>query len=67
MIQDFPGEGTVVQPARATWDTGYFQEALYSKALEELGYEVLNHNEMSWRVRLASSIASMSKNGIPPQ
>ncbi len=46
VIKDFPGEGTVVQPARATWDTGYFQEALYSKALEELGYKVLDHQEL---------------------
>lgn len=30
----------VVQPARATWNTGYFQEALVSRGLSELGYEV---------------------------
>ena len=35
-----------VQPARATWDTGYFQEAVYSLALEELGFKVLDHKEM---------------------
>lgn len=28
VINDLPGEGVQVQPARATWDTGYFQEAL---------------------------------------
>ncbi len=41
-----PGSGIVVQPARASWDTGYFSEAVYSKALEALGYEVLAHREL---------------------
>ena len=41
-----PGSGVVIKPARATWDTGYFSEALYSRALEALGYEVLEHMEM---------------------
>jgi len=35
-----PGEGVTVQPARATWTTGYFQEALYSRGLEHLGFTV---------------------------
>lgn len=35
-----PGKGTTVQPARATWDTGFFLEAIYSRALEDLGYTV---------------------------
>jgi glycine betaine/proline transport system substrate-binding protein len=35
-----PGKGTTVQPARATWNTGFFQEALVRKGLEELGYNV---------------------------
>jgi len=35
-----PGEGTTVRPARATWDTGWFQAEIYNRALEELGYEV---------------------------
>lgn len=33
-------EETTVTPARATWTTGYFQAALYSRAIEDLGYEV---------------------------
>ncbi len=37
---DLPGKGVTVQPARATWTTGFFLEALYSRALEELGYTV---------------------------
>jgi len=41
-----PGTGVVVQPARANWSTGYFQEAVYSLALESLGYEVLDHKEL---------------------
>ncbi|SOB58900.1 Glycine betaine/proline betaine-binding periplasmic protein [Pseudodesulfovibrio profundus] len=35
-----PGKGVTVQPARATWNTGFFQEALFRRGLEELGYEV---------------------------
>jgi glycine betaine/proline transport system substrate-binding protein len=35
-----PGEGVTVKPARATWNTGFFQEALVRRGLEELGYKV---------------------------
>jgi glycine betaine/proline transport system substrate-binding protein len=35
-----PGAGITVRPARATWDTGYFQEAIVRKGLEDLGYTV---------------------------
>lgn len=35
-----PGEGVTVSPARATWNTGFFQEALVRRALETLGYQV---------------------------
>ena len=35
-----PGKGVTVQPARATWNTGFFQEALVRRALETLGYKV---------------------------
>ncbi len=35
-----PGKGITLQPARATWDTGFFQEAIVSKGLEALGYKV---------------------------
>ncbi|WP_321493428.1 glycine betaine/L-proline ABC transporter substrate-binding protein ProX [uncultured Desulfobacter sp.] len=37
---DKPGKGITLKPARATWNTGYFQEALVSRALTELGYKV---------------------------
>lgn len=37
---DMPGKGVKVQPARATWNTGFFQEALVRRGLEELGYKV---------------------------
>lgn len=37
---DMPGKGIKVQPARATWNTGFFQEALVRRALETLGYKV---------------------------
>ncbi len=35
-----PGEGVTVNPARATWNTGFFQEALVRHGLGELGYDV---------------------------
>lgn len=41
-----PGKGVTVQPARATWNTGYFQEALVSAGLKELGYNVKNPKEL---------------------
>ena len=41
-----PGMGVMVWPARATWNTGYFQEALYSLALEQLGYDIQDHQEL---------------------
>ncbi len=37
---NLPGEGVKVQPARATWNTGFFQEALVRRGLETLGYDV---------------------------
>lgn len=40
MAQDLPGKGKTIQPAAATWTTGFFLEALYSRACEELGYNV---------------------------
>jgi len=33
-----PGKDVTVKPARATWNTGFFQEALVRRGLEELGY-----------------------------
>ena len=42
-----PGEGVEVKPARATWNTGYFQEALVRAGLEELGYEVDQPKELT--------------------
>lgn len=34
-----PGKGVTVKPARATWNTGFFQEALVRRGLETLGYK----------------------------
>ncbi len=42
-----PGKGTKVQPARATWNTGFFQEALVRKGLEELGYKVKKPKDLA--------------------
>jgi glycine betaine/proline transport system substrate-binding protein len=44
---DKPGEGVTVRPARASWSTGFVLEAIYSKGLEELGYEVKHFKELS--------------------
>jgi glycine betaine/proline transport system substrate-binding protein len=38
--QEMPGEGTTVQMARATWDTGWFHTEIYKQLLEKLGYTV---------------------------
>ena len=40
LAKDKPGKGITLKPGRATWNTGFFQEALVSKGLEELGYKV---------------------------
>ncbi|MGI9645365.1 MAG: glycine betaine/L-proline ABC transporter substrate-binding protein ProX [Ilumatobacteraceae bacterium] len=32
--------GLTVRPGRASWETGYFQNAIYAQLLEELGYAV---------------------------
>ncbi|WP_321371147.1 glycine betaine/L-proline ABC transporter substrate-binding protein ProX [uncultured Desulfuromusa sp.] len=41
-----PGKGVDVKPARATWNTGYFQEALVRAGLTELGYKVEQPKEL---------------------
>lgn len=45
--QQRPGKGVKVQPARATWNTGYFQEALVRAGLKELGYNVKKPKELT--------------------
>ena len=37
----------VVQPARASWDAGYFLEASLNNGARGLGYEVMAHQELS--------------------
>ena len=44
---NLPGEGKTVQPARATWTTGFVLEAIYSRALEDLGYEVKDPKKLA--------------------
>jgi glycine betaine/proline transport system substrate-binding protein len=44
---NMPGKGKSIQPARATWTTGFFLEAIYSRALEDLGYEVKAPKKLS--------------------
>lgn len=45
-VQLEPGQGVKAQPARATWNTGYFQEALVRAGLKELGYKVQKPKEL---------------------
>ncbi len=42
-----PGKGVKVKPARATWNTGFFQEALVRTALTELGYKVSKPKDLA--------------------
>ena len=42
-----PGKGVTLQPARATWNTGFFQESLVHKGLTELGYEVKKAKDLA--------------------
>lgn len=44
---DKPGKGVTLKPARATWNTGFFQEALVRKGLEELGYKVKKAKDLT--------------------
>lgn len=41
-----PGKGVTVTPARANWNTGYFQEALVRAGLTDLGYKVKTPKEL---------------------
>ncbi|TYO96715.1 glycine betaine/proline transport system substrate-binding protein [Geothermobacter ehrlichii] len=43
---DKPGKGVTVRPARATWNTGYFQAALVEEGLRELGYKLKKTKEL---------------------
>ncbi len=45
--KSMPGEGVTLKPARATWNTGFFQEALVRRGLEELGYEVKKPKDLA--------------------
>lgn len=40
LAQDAPGDGKTIRMARPTWDSGWFQQRVYQRAFEELGYEV---------------------------
>jgi len=42
-----PGKGKTLRPARATWTTGFFQEAVVRKAFEELGYKVKKPKDLA--------------------
>jgi len=42
-----PGKGVTAKPARATWNTGFFQEALVRRGLKELGYTVKTPKDLA--------------------
>ncbi|MBI9084214.1 MAG: glycine betaine/L-proline ABC transporter substrate-binding protein ProX [Desulfobacterales bacterium] len=42
-----PGKGVTLSPARATWDTGFFQEEIVRQGLEELGFKVKKAKDLS--------------------
>jgi glycine betaine/proline transport system substrate-binding protein len=42
-----PGKGVTVEPARATWNTGFFHEALVRRGLEEMGYTVKKPKDLA--------------------
>ena len=46
LAQSMPGKGVTVKPARATWNTGYFQAQIYIRALKDLGYSVAATKEL---------------------
>jgi glycine betaine/proline transport system substrate-binding protein len=46
-FESYPGEGVSVKPARATWTTGFILEAIYSRGLEHLGYDVEKFKDLS--------------------
>ncbi len=45
--KSMPGKGVTLKPARATWNTGFFHEALVRKGLEELGYKVKKPKDLA--------------------
>ena len=45
--ESMPGKGITLQPARATWNTGFFQEALVRRGLETLGYKVKKPKDLA--------------------
>lgn len=45
--ESMPGKGVTLKPARATWNTGFFQEALVRKGLESLGYDVKKPKDLA--------------------
>ncbi len=44
---ELPGKGKKIQPASPNWPTGQFLDALYNRALEELGYTIKKTKKLS--------------------
>lgn len=45
-INETPGKGITIRPARAPWNTGYFHALIIEKGLRELGYTVQKAEEL---------------------
>ncbi len=69
--QKIPGRGVTVQPARCTWNTGFFHETLVRKALTELGYDVqepkMLQNTMFYTAVAQGSIDFWANSWFPNQ
>ena len=69
--QEMPGKGVAVQPARCTWNTGFFHETLVRRALSELGYDVkapkMLQNTMFYTAVAQGSIDFWANSWFPNQ
>ena len=69
--QKIPGKGVTVQPARCTWNTGFFHETVVRKALDELGYDVQDpkmlQNTMFYTAVAQGSIDFWANSWFPNQ
>jgi len=69
--QALPGKGVRVQPARCTWNTGFFHETLVRQGLTELGYDVqapkMLQNTMFYTAVAQGSIDFWANSWFPNQ
>ena len=66
-MNEKPGDGITLKPARATWNTGFFQEALVRKGLEELGkdgQDVEVNHVAPWSLTRTASCSSRIRSNV---